>query len=128
MPAKTPEETHALLAAAFNSGDIDAFVDVYEEDAVLVAPPQGETVSGRDQIRRALESTFAIHPKAEIRVVGKLQRDGLALTVAHWTLSGSDADGAGVEMEGRGTIVSRRQPGGTWRIALDLPVRPDLEG
>jgi uncharacterized protein (TIGR02246 family) len=127
MPARTPEETHALLAAAFNSGDLDAFVDVYEEDAVLLAPPEGERVTGRGEIRCALESTFATRPRAEIRVVAKLQQNGLALTLGHWTLSGTDADGARVNMEGRGTIVSRRQPDGTWRIVLDLPVRPDWQ-
>jgi hypothetical protein len=35
MTAHTPEETHALLAAAFNAGDLEALVEVYEEDAAL---------------------------------------------------------------------------------------------
>jgi ketosteroid isomerase-like protein len=58
MPASTPEEIHAQIAAAFNSGDLDAFVALHEEDAA-------------------------------------------------------------VEMSGRGTIVSRRRPDGSWRIALE---------
>jgi ketosteroid isomerase-like protein len=40
MPARTPEETHALLEAAFNAGDLDALAEVYEEDAALIVPPE----------------------------------------------------------------------------------------
>jgi hypothetical protein len=47
MPARSPEEIHALIAAAFESGDLDAFVDLHEKDAVSIVPPDGRRVSGR---------------------------------------------------------------------------------
>ena len=119
MPAHSPEETHALLEAALNAHDADAFVAVYEPGATLVAPPAGDVVHGRDEIRRSLEPTFAANPRASIEVVRKLQSDGLALTHAHWRISGTD-----LELEGHGSIVSRRQPDGTWLIVLDNPVSP----
>jgi ketosteroid isomerase-like protein len=56
-------------------------------------------------------------------VVDKLEADGLALTHARWSLVGSDG-GERVELAGRGTIVSRRQPDGSWRIVLDHPLSP----
>ena len=37
-----------------------------------------------------------------------------------WSIVGTDG-GERVEMSGRGTIVSRRQPDGSWRIVLDNP-------
>ncbi len=122
MSARTPEETHALLAAAFNAGDPDAFVQVYEEGAALIVPPDGQRVNGRDEIRRALEPTFALRPRAEIRVAQVLQSDGLALTRAEWTLVGTGAADEVVKLEGRGTIVSRRQEDGSWLIVLDDPI------
>jgi uncharacterized protein (TIGR02246 family) len=126
MPAQNPEQTHALLEAAFNAGDVDAFADVYEEDAALLVPPDGELVVGRDEIRAALAPQFALEQKAaRIEVIAKVETDGLALTNAHWRLAGTDADGNAVELAGSGTIVSRRQPDGTWLIVLDRPVRPD---
>jgi uncharacterized protein (TIGR02246 family) len=126
MPAQNPEQTHALLEAAFNAGDVDAFADVYEEDAALLVPPDGELVVGRDEIRAALAPQFALEQKAaRIQVIAKVETDGLALTNAHWRLAGTDADGNAVELAGSGTIVSRRQPDGTWLIVLDRPVRPD---
>lgn len=124
MSARSPEETHALLAEAFNNGDLDALLRVYEENAVLVAPPDEVVATGREEIRKALEPAFALRPSARIEVVKKLQSDGLALTQARWSLVGADAEGQRVELGGEGSIVSRRQADGSWRIVLDNPIRP----
>ena len=80
MPADTPEELHALLSMAMNSGDLDALIALYEEDATLTVPPEGRPVTGRDAIRDATAEVLALQPVADLRVVGKLQHDGLALT------------------------------------------------
>ena len=125
MRAETPEGTHAQIAAAFNAGDIDAFVAAYEENATLIVPPDGNRVNGRDEIRSALGPIFAGRLKAEIKVVEKLESDGLALTHARWALEGLDPDGQAIELSGRGTIVSRRQPDGSWKIVLDNPLSPE---
>jgi ketosteroid isomerase-like protein len=60
----------------------------------------------------------------DIEVVKKVEGDGLALTHARWALAGTEADGSHVELSGRGTIVSRRQPDGGWRIVLENPLTP----
>lgn len=124
MPAKTPEEIHTLIEAAFNTGDRDAFAQLHEDDATAVVPPAGRRVTGRAEIRAAVEPTFALAPSARIEVVDKVEGNGLALTHARWTLVGT-ADGKPVEMSGHGTVVSRRQPDGSWRIALDNPMSPE---
>ena len=56
MPARSPEEIHALIAAAFNAGDLDAFIELHEEDAVALVPPDGRRVSG-DELRAAVSPT-----------------------------------------------------------------------
>jgi uncharacterized protein (TIGR02246 family) len=121
MPARTPEEIQALIAAAFNAGDLDAFLQLHEEDATVVVPPDGDRVSGREAIRAAVQPTFALRPTIRNEVVDKLQSDGLALIHARWNLAGTD-DGQLVEMSGRAAVVSRRQPDGTWRIVLENPM------
>jgi ketosteroid isomerase-like protein len=57
-------------------------------------------------------------------VVETLETDGLALTYASWELDGTGPDGGAVRLSGRGTIVSRRRPDGTWGIVLDNPMSP----
>jgi ketosteroid isomerase-like protein len=81
-------------------------------------------VSGRDAIRAAVGPTFALAPAFRSEVVGKLEGTDLALIHARWTMSATAPDGAPIEMKGRGTIVSRRHPDGSWRIVLDNPMSP----
>lgn len=118
MSARTPEEAHALLVAAFNDGDPDALADVYEEEAALVIPPDGRQVSGLTAIQAALAPIFALAPSARIDVIDKLETDGLALTHTRWHMAVAD----GTEMNGGATVVTRRQPDGSWRIVLDDPL------
>jgi len=115
MPAQSPEEIHALLAAAVNAGDADAFAELHEPDATVIVPPDGRRVSGRDAIRAAVRPVLALAPAAEIELVDKLQSGDLALTFARVEVFGSVS---------RGTVVSRRQADGSWRIVLDNPLSP----
>ena len=123
MPARSPEEIHAIIAAAFQAGDLDGFLDLHEEDAVSVVPPEGRRVTGHAQIRAALAPMFALRPAARIEVLDKLETDGLALTHARVHVTAGDGDER-LDITGRGTIVSRRQPDGSWRIVLDNPMSP----
>lgn len=123
-PARTPEALHAILEDAFSRGDLDAYVEAYDDDAALVVPPDGHIVRGRADIRAAAVPMFAIKPHMTSVVHKKLQTDGLALTHARWELVGTAPDGSRIQLSGRGTIVSRRRPDGTWRIVLDDPLSP----
>lgn len=112
-----------LIAAVFNAADLDAFVELHEQGAVSIVPPEGRTVTGHAQIRAALAPIFALRPAAQIDVVGKLEVDGLALTHARVHVVAT-RDHERIEVTGRGTIVSRRQADGSWRIVLDNPMSP----
>jgi ketosteroid isomerase-like protein len=57
-----------------------------------------------------------------MEVLGKLEADGLALTQGWWRLVGTSEDGGQVELTGRGAMVSRCRPDGSWRIVLDNPM------
>jgi hypothetical protein len=47
------------------------------------------------------------------------------MTHARWRLVQLDDEGDPVEVRGHGTVVSRLQRNGTWRIVLDNPLTPD---
>jgi ketosteroid isomerase-like protein len=121
-PARTPEELHAAVEEAFNRGDLDACIGVYEDDATLVVPPDGRVAHGRDAIRAATAPLFAPAPRMTMTVLKKLEGGGLALTQGRWELAGTAADGSLLQLSGRGTMVSRRRPDGTWGIVLDDPL------
>ena len=107
---------------AFNARDIDRLVELYDEDATLIVPPEGAPATGKPAIREAIRATLALQPRARLVVLDKLEADGLALTQGLWTLVGTGEDGARVELSGRGTMVSRCQRDGSWKIVLDNPM------
>ena len=125
MSAHTPEEVHDVLMAALTAGVGEGFVRTFVEDATLVVPPDVVLVHGRDEIRRAVGPTFALKPRGEATVLMKIESDGLALTQARWRLVGTGEDGQTIELNGDGTIVSRRQADGSWLVVLDNPMRPE---
>lgn len=105
---------------AFNNGDVDAAVTLYEPDAVMVAQP-GEVISGAAAVREALSCFLNLKPtltleKSELVVAGDI-----ALSVVRWTLEGVGPDGAQVRMEGTTSDVLRRQPDGRWLFVIDNP-------
>ena len=124
MPARSPEEIHALIGAAFTHQNLDGFIDLYEGDATLVVPPDGLHARGRGAIATAVQPVFELLSNFRSDLIWKLEADAIALTYAHWRATGN-VDGDPVEMSGKGTIVSRRQPDGSWRILLDNPIGAD---
>ncbi len=123
MSPQSPEDVMASIAAAVNAHDLDAFVALHEPDAVVVVPADGVRASGHEEIRRVLEPLFASSPRTVIDLHGMLQSDGLAMSHSHFTVSLTRPDGEQVEKAGMGTVVTRRQPDGTWRIVFDYPLR-----
>jgi ketosteroid isomerase-like protein len=61
MPAHSPEEIHALIAAAVNAGDLDASAELHEDAATVIVPPDGRgpTGTGRWRSRGAGRSSRA---------------------------------------------------------------------
>jgi uncharacterized protein (TIGR02246 family) len=119
VAAHTPYDLSAILADAFNRGDVDALVDAYDEDATLVVAPIGRRVRGRDNIRAATAPLLARGPHLTSEVRRTLQTDGLALVHVRWELVDTADDGRPVRLSGHGTVVSRRRRDGTWGVVLD---------
>ncbi len=126
-PARTPDALHAIVQDAINRADLNAFLDVHDDDATVVVPPDGRSAHGRDAIRAAIAPLFALAPEVATVVVKKLETEGLALTHGRWRLAVAE-HGSRSELRGLGTMVARRRSDGTWRIVLDDPrSAPDVE-
>jgi uncharacterized protein (TIGR02246 family) len=119
MPATKPQDIHALFLDAFNRGDLEALVALYEPNALLVTG-SGPAV-GHDAIRHAYRHILAHGTGMELKTAMVLEcSDGLAVLHASWTYHlGDNAIG------GLSTEVIRRQPDGSWLFVVDEPRTPE---
>ena len=124
MGAGKPEEIHKLFSAAFNVGNLESLMALYEPEARLVPQP-GQVSTGHDAIRHALLQFLEL--KGTIQIVTKyvIRGDGLALLSGQWHLKGTSEDGKVIEMNGKSAEVARRQPTGEWLLVIDHPFGAD---
>lgn len=118
MPATTAEQVHRSFEDAFNAGDLDGLMELYEPDAALIAQP-GSVAHGREQVRAALQGFVAL--KGRIRLETKLvvTVGDLAYLSNTWSLSGTGPDGNPVLLGATTAEVARRQGDGAWRYVID---------
>ena len=123
MPARTPdtpEELHRQFAEALNAHDLGALMALFEPEAILIPQP-GQVVTGTEAIREALSGFLALKPRFDLQFKKAFQAGDIALVFSNWTLSGTDPDGNAVELAGRTSDVTRRQPYGSWLFVIDDP-------
>ena len=124
MPARKPEELDYLVVAAINAGNLDAIMELYENEATLVPEP-GKVATGTEAIRQAMSGTLALKPRMTVEVPKVFQAGELALLCSKWTLTGTGPDGSAINLAGQGTEVVRRQADGTWLFVIDNPIGVD---
>jgi uncharacterized protein (TIGR02246 family) len=116
----SPEATITRFAELLAERNLEGMLELCEPDATF-APQPGETVSGRDGIRAALEPFVAVRPQMEGRIEKVLEAGDTALVANRWRLSGTAPDGTPVEMAATSADVLRRRPDGSWGIVIDDP-------
>jgi uncharacterized protein (TIGR02246 family) len=115
MGARTPDQLHSLLLEAFNAGDIDALVNLYEANAVLYI--DGKPLVGHDAIGLAFRTLTESRPRMFLETREVIEsEEGLAVLHAAWSLSTGTA--------GMSTEVARRQTDGRWLYVIDSPYTP----
>jgi uncharacterized protein (TIGR02246 family) len=117
MPAFTPREVHSLFERAFNTGDVEAILALYEPGAVFVVG--GKPVTGHDRIRAAFRVSLSSGARMKLHTQAVIESsEGLAVLHGAWSL------GPPSETQGLSTEVVRRQPDGTWMFVIDNPNTP----
>ena len=111
---KRAEDAHKTLAAAFNTGDVQTVLKMYDFDGIIVPEP-GKPVSGRAKFEEAIKSILAIKGKMDIKTVYCLQTGDLAVGRSEWNIT----DGKEVKVSAKGIEVMKQQPDGTWKIVID---------
>jgi uncharacterized protein (TIGR02246 family) len=120
MPNARLEETIHGFFAAFNRGDLDAVLALYEPQATMVAQP-GQVAEGHGAIREALHRFLALQPTLTPEKQALVTAEDIALLIVHATLHGTGPDGAPVHMEHTSADVLRRQADGRWLFVIDNP-------
>src|SRR5215213_2285688 len=108
MIQRTPLETIKLLDEAFNSRDIEAVLEFYEESAVIVVEPN-RLASGKAEIRAAYEWIFGnINGTATQEKTHVIETGDIALFTSKWSFSGAMANGDSVSRESYASVILRR--------------------
>jgi uncharacterized protein (TIGR02246 family) len=121
MSVQNPRQLHQAWEKAYNGGDIDALVELYEPEATVIPQP-GSPVTGHAAIREALAQLLALRGQMQLRTTAVIESSNLAVVYGEWSLTGgSDPDGNPVNLEGRSTEAMRRQSDGSWLDVIDDP-------
>jgi len=108
------QDAHASLAAAFNTGDVNTVLSMYDFTGIIVPEP-GKPVTGREQFEAAIKAILSIRGKMEIKTVYCLQTGNVAVGRSEWNIT----DGEEVKIQSKGIEVMKQQPDGTWKIVID---------
>jgi len=119
-----PEDIHSRFVTAFNSGNLDAIMALYEPEASLVPQP-GQVVQGHNAIRQALVQFMALKGTMQVKSIFTVHGPGVALMRGQWKLTGIGPDRKPIEMAGQSVEVVRQQPNGEWLLAVDHPFGAD---
>lgn len=118
MIVMEPDQMNEAFAEAYNSGDIENLMTLYEPDAIL-APQPGQRAAGSLEIRAALSGFLALKGKMTSRNEYCMRSGDIALLQASWTLAGVGGSGEPINLASRTAEVVRRQQGGHWLYVLD---------
>jgi len=119
----SPEQLHNAFQDAFNRGDVESIVALYEPGAVVAAP--GGPVEGADAIREWYRRVLATRPSIDLETLSVHRAGALAMLHGKWVVRETLSDHHEVRREGRNTETARRQADGRWLFAIDDPSTRD---
>jgi uncharacterized protein (TIGR02246 family) len=115
-----PEDWPRQFVEHFNAGDLDAVMSLYEPEARVVTR-SGQTLVGRDAIRKVLAGLIEAKTQFQSRVV----RTAIVGDVAqlYTDFEGTSVDGARktIPVRNKAIEVLRRQPDGSWKLIVGDP-------
>ena len=123
MRVQDPDKMSKAFVDAFNLGDVNELVSLYEPGANYV---DGErTVAGSAAIREVLTQLTAVRPKMEMTNEYCVVCADTALVRARWKMHWRDSTKQLLVKTGHSSEVLRRGSDGVWRYIIDHPTGGD---
>lgn len=119
--ATSPEQIHREFESAFNAGDMDGLLSLYEPDAALIPQP-GALAQGLDEIKPALQAFLDLGGTISLDTKTVVTIGDLSYLSNRWSLTGTTPDGGQLDMGAVTAEVARRQADGTWLYVIDNAV------
>jgi len=116
--ATRPEDLYVALGEAYNAGDLETILSLYDPKAVFVIKP-GRVTEGPAELRAALQHLIELRGRLTAVPHTLVRSDDLMLVLGKFTLSGRRRDGTPFENASRFVDVLRLQPDGRWLVAVD---------
>jgi uncharacterized protein (TIGR02246 family) len=116
MGTTEPAQIHDAVVDAFNAGDLNGLMALYEDDARMVGIDGTTVLSGSDAIRENWAGLLALGGRMSLTTRYVIELDDLALLSNEYVLTVGDDSVSGATAE-----VVRRQPDGSWRYIIDHP-------
>jgi uncharacterized protein (TIGR02246 family) len=115
-----PEDWPRVFEQHLNAGDLDAVMALYESEARFVTK-SGETLVGRDRIRKVLAGMIEAKTQFQSRVVRAVTVGDVAQL--HTDFEGTKIDDSGntLPVRNKAIEVLRRQPAGDWKLIMGDP-------
>src|SRR4051812_44400767 len=119
-----PEDLYSALSEAYNAGDLQALMSLYDPKAVFVIKP-GRVTESPAELLGAMQHLVALRGRLIVNPRTYIRSDNLVLVLGTFTLSGRGGDGTPFERTSRFADVLRGQPDGCWLLAVDNPYGDD---
>jgi ketosteroid isomerase-like protein len=117
LPTK-PEDFMPSLVDRFNSGDINAQMELYAPDAVFVLN-DGQVITDREALIARLERDLKLGIPLTANVRHIFVSGDTAQIVVDWSIEGTGHDGKPVHLSGSACDIVRRGTDGFWRYIID---------
>src|ERR1700682_1689361 len=119
-----PEDLYPALGEAYNAGDLEALLSLYDPKAAYVIKP-GRVPGSPTELRAALQHVIALGGRLAVDPQSFTRFDDLVLVLGTFMLSGRRGGGTPFERASRFADGLRRQPDGSGLIDLDNPYGGD---
>lgn len=114
MIVSKPEKMNEAFAKVYNSGDLNALLDLYETTAIHVSKEDEHSV-GVGKIKNDLQKLLDLSGQMTSTNLSTVVHDDIALLQAQFVLR--DSTGESILAEGITSEVIRKQLDGSWNIS-----------